>query len=79
MTSSSVGCCSVNGFIVCIRSRQLRLRVWPSSVLTMYERGVWWFLITVAFVDQFALVDGLECWYTRTVDLFSKVDNSLPR
>ena len=77
MASSSAGCCSVNGYFVCIKSRRLRLRVWPSSVLTMYERGVWWFLITVAFVDQFALVDGLQCWYMGSVDPFSKVGNSL--
>ena len=58
-------------------ARRLRLNVWPSSVLTRYERGVRWSLIILAFVVQFALVDGVDCWSMRTVDPLSKVGNSL--
>ena len=58
-------------------ARRLRISVWPSSVLTMYQRGVRWFLIIFPFVVQFALVDGVDCWSMRTVDPLSKVGNSL--
>ena len=69
--------CSVKYSFVGIMARRLHLNVWPSSVLTRYERGVRWSLIILAFVVQFALVDGVDCWSMRTVDPLSKVGNSL--